>query len=311
MKLGFLTACMPERALEEIARWAGAHGFEALEVAAWPGLGDRPFTATPPRRRRLRRRRGRARAQALFDGHGLELSALAYYDNNLHPDPDRARGDPRAPARAASTPRRRSAASRSGTFVGRDPRRSASPRTCARPSRCSRRSSTTPASAGVQADHRELRDGGLAPRRLPRQPRLLARAVGVDVLDSGCTSTTTRRTCCGWGSTRSRRCGPTSTGSPTRRPRTSRRSPPSATATAARPRRPRATTPGTWAGGGTASRASARSTWRALRRRALRGRLRRRAVGRARGPGVGRHRGEGRGRACEIAHRNLRPLVVA
>ena len=32
-----------------------------------------------------------------------------------------------------------------------------------------------------EADDRELRDGGLAPRRLPRQPRLLARAVGVDV----------------------------------------------------------------------------------------------------------------------------------
>ena len=32
MKLGFLTACMPERSLEEIARWAGENGFEALEL---------------------------------------------------------------------------------------------------------------------------------------------------------------------------------------------------------------------------------------------------------------------------------------
>ena len=27
MKLGFLSACMPERSLEEVARWAGAHGY--------------------------------------------------------------------------------------------------------------------------------------------------------------------------------------------------------------------------------------------------------------------------------------------
>ena len=46
MKLGFLTACMPGRSLAEIAAWAAEHRFEALEVAAWPALGDRPFTAT-------------------------------------------------------------------------------------------------------------------------------------------------------------------------------------------------------------------------------------------------------------------------
>ena len=46
MRLGFLTACMPDRSLEEIAAWAAEHRFEALEVAAWPALGDRPFTAT-------------------------------------------------------------------------------------------------------------------------------------------------------------------------------------------------------------------------------------------------------------------------
>ena len=46
MKLGFLTACMPERSLEDIAAWAGANGYEALELAAWPQLGDRPFTAS-------------------------------------------------------------------------------------------------------------------------------------------------------------------------------------------------------------------------------------------------------------------------
>ena len=45
MKLGFLTACLPDRPLGDIAAWASAHAYEALEVAAWPALGDRPFTA--------------------------------------------------------------------------------------------------------------------------------------------------------------------------------------------------------------------------------------------------------------------------
>ena len=46
MKLGMLTACLPDRPLDEIARWAAGAGYEALEVAAWPAIGDRPFTAT-------------------------------------------------------------------------------------------------------------------------------------------------------------------------------------------------------------------------------------------------------------------------
>jgi sugar phosphate isomerase/epimerase len=86
MKLGFLTACLPNRSLAEIAGWAQAHGFEALEVAAWPDLGGRPFTATHLDVEHFDA--GRAEAvRRLFDEHGLTLSSLAYYDNNLHPDP--------------------------------------------------------------------------------------------------------------------------------------------------------------------------------------------------------------------------------
>ena len=46
MKLGFLTACLPRLSLAEIADWAVQEGYEALEVAAWPDLGERPFIAT-------------------------------------------------------------------------------------------------------------------------------------------------------------------------------------------------------------------------------------------------------------------------
>jgi sugar phosphate isomerase/epimerase len=83
MKLGFLTACLPKRPLAEIAAWASGHGYEALEVAAWPALGDRPFTATHLDAESY----DRGQVLNLFAEHGLTLSSLAFYDNNLHPDP--------------------------------------------------------------------------------------------------------------------------------------------------------------------------------------------------------------------------------
>ena len=86
MKLGFVTACLPRWDLPRLAEWAAAEGYQALEVAAWPDLGDRPFTATHLAAERFGEPEADA-TRALFDRHGLELSSLAYYDNNLHPDP--------------------------------------------------------------------------------------------------------------------------------------------------------------------------------------------------------------------------------
>jgi sugar phosphate isomerase/epimerase len=85
MKLGFLTACLPGLSLEEIAAWAAAHGYEALEVAAWPALGDRPFTATHLNAADFGERQA-DEIRMLLEANGLSLSSLAFYDNNLHPD---------------------------------------------------------------------------------------------------------------------------------------------------------------------------------------------------------------------------------
>ncbi|HEX6422519.1 MAG TPA: sugar phosphate isomerase/epimerase [Acidimicrobiales bacterium] len=122
MKLGFLTACLPKRSPADIAAWAGDHGYEALEVAAWPALGDRPFTATHLDVERLDGAE-RDRVLGLFDRHGLTLSSLSYYDNNLHPDPGERRAvndhllrciDAAADLGCPTV----------GTFVGRHPGRS-------------------------------------------------------------------------------------------------------------------------------------------------------------------------------------------
>jgi sugar phosphate isomerase/epimerase len=121
VKLGFITACLPNRSLPQLCEWAAAEGFEALEVAAWPKRGDRPFTASHVAVERLGDAEVDA-ARALFAKHGLECSSLAYYDNNLHPDRvERA-------AVNAHVLRCIEAAARLGcptvgTFVGRDPTR--------------------------------------------------------------------------------------------------------------------------------------------------------------------------------------------
>jgi len=82
MKLGFLTACLPDLSLEEIADWAVAQGYEALEVAAWPDLGARPFVAT-----HLNADNYDPQAiKNIFQSRNLQLSSIAFYDNNLHPD---------------------------------------------------------------------------------------------------------------------------------------------------------------------------------------------------------------------------------
>ena len=87
MKLGFLTACMPERTLADVAAWAGRNRFAALEVACWPTSTDRDFQAAHLDVARFTN--GDAeRTGELMAEHGLEISALGYYENNLHHDPD-------------------------------------------------------------------------------------------------------------------------------------------------------------------------------------------------------------------------------
>jgi sugar phosphate isomerase/epimerase len=122
VKLGFLTAAFPTLSLEQIAHWAHNHGFEALEIAVWPsGDGER------------RRYAGvshinvesfdPAAVRDLLRMYNLEISSLAYYPNNLDPDP--------ATRAAANEHLMRviEAAQRLevgivGTFVGRDQKRS-------------------------------------------------------------------------------------------------------------------------------------------------------------------------------------------
>ena len=121
MKLGFLTACLPDRSLEDIVRFAKEHQYEALEVAAWPDLGSRPFTATHLKAEGFGESEAQ-RVRALFDDNDLTLSSLAFYDNNLHPDPvERAAINQHVLALVDAAALL--GCPTVGTFVGRDPGR--------------------------------------------------------------------------------------------------------------------------------------------------------------------------------------------
>jgi sugar phosphate isomerase/epimerase len=119
MQLGFLTACLPGWSLTEIADWAQAHGYQALEVAAWPAHGDRPFTATHIDVKQLTARQAED-VTTIFRDRGLTLSSLAYYDNNLHPDAAE-RAAVHAHLLACVEAAGRLGCPTVGTFVGRDP----------------------------------------------------------------------------------------------------------------------------------------------------------------------------------------------
>ncbi|WP_134665781.1 MULTISPECIES: sugar phosphate isomerase/epimerase [unclassified Amycolatopsis] len=122
MKLGMLTACLPGWDLERIAKWAAGAGYEALEVACWPSTGGRDFEAShlpvaefgPEQADRTRE---------LMARHGLGISALAYYENNLHPDPVR-RAEIHTHLRASIDAAQELGVGLVGTFVGRDPGKS-------------------------------------------------------------------------------------------------------------------------------------------------------------------------------------------
>ncbi|HUZ52301.1 MAG TPA: sugar phosphate isomerase/epimerase [Streptosporangiaceae bacterium] len=119
MRLGFLTACLPDLDLAKIAAWAAEQGYQALEVAAWPKLGGRPFTATHIDALTLTAD-GAAEVTGLFARHDLVLSSLAYYDNNLHPDPQERAAINRHVVACIDAAALLGVPS-VGTFVGRDP----------------------------------------------------------------------------------------------------------------------------------------------------------------------------------------------
>ncbi|MFN0153658.1 MAG: sugar phosphate isomerase/epimerase family protein [Gaiella sp.] len=90
MKLGFITVPFADWTLEQVARWAKANGFDALEVCCWPlGSGDRRRYAGVTHIDVDTLDDAKAtQINAMLAEIGIEISGLGYYPNNLHPDPE-------------------------------------------------------------------------------------------------------------------------------------------------------------------------------------------------------------------------------
>ena len=118
MKLGLLTAAFPDLTLDEVAAWAAANGFEMLEVACWPAAGAEK-----------RRYAGVSHidvdnldvdaVHTTLERHGLGISSLAYYPNNLHPD-DTVREEVNGHLRKVIDAAQALGVDTVGTFIGND-----------------------------------------------------------------------------------------------------------------------------------------------------------------------------------------------
>ncbi len=125
MKLGLMTAAFPDLTLEQVARWAASEGFEALEVACWPASGGekRRYAGVTHIDVDGFDERRASEVRGLLDGCGLEISSLAYYPNNLDPDPD-VRSGANDHLRNVILAAEMLGVGLVGTFIGRDQRRS-------------------------------------------------------------------------------------------------------------------------------------------------------------------------------------------
>lgn len=85
MKPGFLTSCLPQVGLDPLLQWASAQGFQTMELAAWPQEKTRDYQAQQIDAARFTREDA-SRVNELFDQYDLEIAAMAFYENNIHPD---------------------------------------------------------------------------------------------------------------------------------------------------------------------------------------------------------------------------------
>ena len=77
MQIGFLTACMGDRKLGRIVKWAGKEGFDCLEISS--GHLDTAAMAKSPAKAK--------QVVKLLKDNGIEMSSIAHYANVMPADP--------------------------------------------------------------------------------------------------------------------------------------------------------------------------------------------------------------------------------
>jgi len=120
MKLGFVTAILPDLSLEEVVSFASDEGFRCIEVMCWPvGKATRRYAGITHIDVTGLKKSDAARINDLLAASGVEISSLGYYPNPLSPDADEAKT---AIAHIKKVIRASSilGINRATTFVGRD-----------------------------------------------------------------------------------------------------------------------------------------------------------------------------------------------
>jgi sugar phosphate isomerase/epimerase len=88
MKLGFFTAALPGNTLEQAAQWGAESGFQAIEIACWPfEKAARRYAGVTHIDVAVLDKPQAVEIRKMLDSYGLTISALGYYPNPLHPDP--------------------------------------------------------------------------------------------------------------------------------------------------------------------------------------------------------------------------------
>jgi sugar phosphate isomerase/epimerase len=87
MKLGFVSAILPDVPLNEVLAFAAAEGFETVEIMSWPvGKAERRFAGVTHVDATNFSKSQAEDIVALTRKHGVSMSALGYYPNVLDPD---------------------------------------------------------------------------------------------------------------------------------------------------------------------------------------------------------------------------------
>ena len=89
MKLGFVTAIVPELSLEQVFAFAAIERFACVELMCWPpGKADRKYAGVTHLDVTAFGPSDAAVVSALANKYGVGISGLGYYPNPLDPDPD-------------------------------------------------------------------------------------------------------------------------------------------------------------------------------------------------------------------------------
>lgn len=89
MKLGLMSAALPQLSFEDLVAWLSQNGFGMIEVACWPvGKAERRYAGVTHIDVAKLKKKDVKSIHATLEKHGMQISSLGYYPNPLHPDLD-------------------------------------------------------------------------------------------------------------------------------------------------------------------------------------------------------------------------------